>query len=71
MLAVPILTLAAVQTAFGAAWFGSEHVDLMVTDQIIWNNFWNKLQPQQRFQEESSDVAKVGFSMSPSPSSVN
>ena len=49
------------QTAFGAAWFGAEHVDLMTSDQEVWNLFWNKIQPQQRFLEESSDVAKIGF----------
>lgn len=55
------LSLAAVQTAFGSAWFGSEHVDLMATTQTIWDIFWNKIQPQQRFMEESSDIAKIGF----------
>lgn len=55
------LTLAALQTAFGSAWFGSEHVDLIATTQAIWDILWNKLQPQQRFMEESSDVAKAGF----------
>ncbi len=55
------LTLAALQTAYGAAWFGSEHVDLISTTQAVWDIIWNKIQPQQRFMEESSDVAKVGF----------
>lgn len=54
-------TLQGVQTAYGAAWFGNEHVDLIVTTQLIWDMFWNKIQPQQRFLEESSDVAKIGF----------
>ena len=40
---------------------GAEHVDLMPTTQTIWDIFWNKIQPQQRFMEESSDVAKIGF----------
>jgi hypothetical protein len=60
-LSLPTLTLSGVQTAFGAAWFGAEHVDLMTSDQEVWNLFWNKIQPQQRFLEESSDVAKIGF----------
>jgi hypothetical protein len=55
------LTLAAVQTAYGSAWFGREHVDLIVCPQTVWDIFWNKIQPQQRFREESSDVAKIGF----------
>lgn len=58
---VTTLALANLQTAFGAAWFGAEHVDLIATTQTIWDIIWNKIQPQQRFMEESSDVAKVGF----------
>ena len=58
---VGTLTLGAVQTAYGSAWFGREHVDLIVTTQPVWDIFWNKIQPQQRFREESSDVAKIGF----------
>lgn len=54
-------TLKAVQTAYGSCWFGAEHVDLIVTTQVGWDQFWNKLQPIQRFNEESSDVAKAGF----------
>lgn len=54
-------TLKAVELAMGSAWFGREHVDLLVSDQNSWNWFFNKLQPQQRFNEESSDVAKSGF----------
>lgn len=59
--AVGTLTLGAVQTAYGSSWFGREHVDLIVTTQPVWDIFWNKIQPQQRFREESSDVAKIGF----------
>jgi hypothetical protein len=58
---VGTLTLSSVQTAYGSAWFGREHVDLIVTTQPVWDIFWNKIQPQQRFREESSDVAKIGF----------
>lgn len=53
--------LTQLQTAYGAAWFGSEHVDLIVTVQTLWDSIWGKIQPQQRFLEESSDVAKIGF----------
>lgn len=59
--AVPTLSLSALNGAFGAAWFGSEHPDLLVTTQAVWNIIWNKIQPQQRFNEESTDVAKAGF----------
>jgi hypothetical protein len=55
------LTLSAVQTAYGQAWFGREHVDLLISPQPVWDIMWNKIQPQQRFREESSDVAKIGF----------
>lgn len=55
------LSLSAVQTAYGATWFGNEHVDLIATTQPVWDVFWNKIQPQQRFMEESTDVAKIGF----------
>lgn len=54
-------TLKWLQTAYGACWFGAEHVDLIATTQTIWDIIWNKVQPQQRFMEQSSDVAKIGF----------
>jgi hypothetical protein len=53
-------SLSAVQTAFGAAWFGQEKPDMLATTQPVWDAFWNKLQPQQRFNDETSDV-HVGF----------
>lgn len=53
-------SLGAVQTAFGAAWFGQEKPDMLPTTQPVWDAFWNKLQPQQRFNDETSDV-HVGF----------
>lgn len=55
------LALTDVNTAFGSCWFGNEHPDLLATTQTVWDIFWSKLQPQQRFMEESSDVAKIGF----------
>jgi hypothetical protein len=54
-------TMAGMQTAYGSSWFGNEHVDLIVSTQSVWDIIWNKLQPQQRFMEESTDVAKIGF----------
>lgn len=53
-------SLASVQTGFGSAWFGQEKPDMLVTTQPVWDAFWNKLQPQQRFNDETSDV-HVGF----------
>jgi hypothetical protein len=58
---VATFNMAALQTAYGSAWFGNEHVDLIATTQAVWNIVWNKILPQQRFLEESSDVAKCGF----------
>ena len=55
------LSLSALQTGYGSCWFGNEHVDLIPTTQAVWDILWNKIQPQQRFLEESSDVAKIGF----------
>jgi len=56
-----VFTMALLQTAYGGSWFGNEHIDLIVTTQTIWNIIWNKILPQQRFMEESTDVAKIGF----------
>lgn len=53
--------LTQLQTAYGQAWFGAERVDLIATTQPLWDSIWSKIQPQQRFLEESSDVAKIGF----------
>jgi hypothetical protein len=55
------LALSIVQTAFGSCWFGNEHIDLMCCPQPIWDILWNKIQPQQRFLEEDTDVGKIGF----------
>ena len=55
------LALSQVQTAFGSCWFGSEHPDLLAMTQTIWDVLWNKIQPQQRFEEADTDVAKIGF----------
>jgi hypothetical protein len=59
--ALATFDMIAMQLAYGSAWFGNEHVDLIVTTQLIWNLIWNKIMPQQRYLEESSDVAKIGF----------
>ena len=56
-----VFTMQLLQTAYGSAWFGNEHIDLVATTQAIWNIIWNKILPQQRFMEESTDVAKIGF----------
>lgn len=59
--ALATFTMAGMQTAYGSAWFGNEHVDLIATTQTVWNIIWNKLQPQQRFMETDNDLGKIGF----------
>jgi len=54
-------TLNDVQFAFGQAWFGNDFPDLIVTTQNGFNKVWNATQPQQRYMDDTSDVAKVGF----------
>jgi hypothetical protein len=50
-----------IQYAFGQAWFGNDYVDIMPTTQNGFNKIWNATQPQQRYMDDNSDVAKVGF----------
>jgi hypothetical protein len=54
-------SLNGVNTAYGAAWFGNKYVDLILVQQEGWNRFWNAIQPNQRFMDEQSDLAKIGF----------
>jgi len=53
--------LSTVQNAYGQAWFGSDHVDMICCTQSGFNNFWNSIQPLQRFMDTESDVGKIGF----------
>jgi hypothetical protein len=54
-------TLQTLNTAYGNAWFGADHPDLVVATQNGWNLIWNALQPQQRYYDTESDVASTGF----------
>ncbi len=47
--------------AYGNAWFGSDHVDLIQATQNGWNLVWNSMQPSQRYLDDKSDVAVAGF----------
>lgn len=47
--------------AIGAATFGQSGPNIMVGTQAVWNVFWNKIQPQQRFLDKDSAVAMAGF----------
>lgn len=48
-------------TAYGNAWFGADHVDMVVVTQNGWNIIWNAIQPNQRYYDTESDVATAGF----------
>jgi hypothetical protein len=53
------LTLSAMNSIFGDAGEGSEYPNLIMSDQDMWDRYWNLLQPQQRFADE--ELAKGGF----------
>jgi len=53
------LTLSAMQSLYGDAGEGSEYPDLLLSDQDMFDRYWNLLQPQQRFASE--EMAKGGF----------
>jgi hypothetical protein len=54
-------SLQAVNTAYGNAWFGNDHVDLIPATQNGWNLMWNAMQPLQRYYDKESDVGVAGF----------
>ncbi|MHA2047768.1 MAG: phage major capsid protein, partial [Candidatus Thorarchaeota archaeon] len=53
------LTLSAMQGIYGDAGEGSEYPNLLVSDQDMFDRYWNLLQPQQRFADE--EMGKGGF----------
>lgn len=55
------VTLQNLNVAYGNAWFGADHVDMVVATQNGWNIVWNALQPNQRYYDTTSDVATAGF----------
>jgi len=56
-----VFQLNTIQTAYGNAWFGSDHPDLICATQNGWNNVWGSIQPLQRYLDTESDVGKIGF----------
>lgn len=56
-------TLSLLNNAYGQAWFGADHVDLIAATQNGWNLIWQALQPLQRYMplQDSSDLGKAGF----------
>lgn len=59
------LSLAAMQTVFGAASDGARHPTVLIGTQANYNRYWNLLQVQQRFpsqpQGQDEQLAKAGF----------
>jgi hypothetical protein len=58
---ITTFTLQAINNAYGAAWFGADHPDLIAATQNGWNLIWNAIQPNQRYYDTESDVATAGF----------
>jgi len=54
-------TLQQLNTAYGQAWFGADHVDLIAATQNGYDLIWNALQPNQRYADKESDVGVAGF----------
>lgn len=56
------VTLDAIQNMIGLCTIGAKKPNLCFTTQALWNKIWARVQPQQRFLDGKSDLAKVGFS---------
>lgn len=54
-------TLPQLNTAYGNAWFGNDHPDLISATQNGWNLIWNAIQPNQRYYDKDSDLGIAGF----------
>ncbi len=59
--ALTAFNLNAVNTAYGNAWFGADHPDMLACTQNGWNLFWNAMQPNQRYMDKESDLGVAGF----------
>ena len=56
-------SLAAMNTAFSAAVISKEKPDLILTTQALWNKWWERAQPSQRFgANDASRPVGIGFS---------
>jgi hypothetical protein len=53
--------LRSLNTAYGNAWFGADHVDLIACTQNGWNLIWEAMQPNQRYMDKESDLGVAGF----------
>jgi len=59
--AVSTFTLNDLNKAYGFAWFGPDQPDLLVCTQGAYNKIWNATQPNQRYMQKDTDLAKVGM----------
>lgn len=59
--AVTAFSLSKINEAFGHAWYGNQAPDLITVQQGGWNKLWNAIQPNQRFNEDTGDLAEIGF----------
>jgi hypothetical protein len=55
------ITLGAVQNMIGLCTVGTKKPNLAFTTQALFDKLWARVQPQQRFLDGKSDIAKVGF----------
>lgn len=57
-------SLGAMNTAMGLATIGNRKPDLIITTQTIWNKWWERAQPAQRFGpgDTRGSLASIGFS---------
>ena len=58
-------SLSMVQTQYGNATIGSEKPDLIICTQSIWDSFWARVQPAQRYEMTGAakDMADIGFNV--------
>jgi hypothetical protein len=54
-------TLAQLNTAYGKAWFGQDHVDMISATQNGYDLIWQALQPYQRYTDKDTSLATAGF----------
>jgi hypothetical protein len=59
--AVNVFSLDAINLAYTRSWFGSDHVDMIVTTVPGWTKFWSAIQPSQRYMDDKSDLGAIGF----------
>ena len=56
------ITLDSINAMLGLCTVGHKKPDLILTTQTLYDKVWARVQPQQRYLSEKSELAKVGFS---------